>query len=318
MNTTTKDNSSHKHRLFIGVKNYSKGLGVALIRVFTVQRTGLPQVQVQGQLLQVQLPAIRSSVCPMGIYQDSKTGSSSTQRVGSENDRLYQQHSDLSRDTHTPEGPHNGSDLPIGELGVYYWLLEMCVRADAVNKVSGLHGRLSETGAPSTSGENEKNQGSGPKAECFHGNSKKTIPVLGKTECGNTSSTSGPTILLRSPSCPGRSLSSRSSGLFHVLGSHTKHEGRTAVVGEPPLTMEQQDSGNSETLCGHRNRCIKTGLGGNLPGDPDRRILVETRIQHAHQLPRSTGSVPSNQVICSGPQKCDSPAQNGQHLREQA
>ena len=68
------------------------GLGVALIRVFTVQRTGLPQVQVQGQLLQVQLPAIQSSVCPIGIYQDSKTGSSSAQRVGSENDRLYRQH----------------------------------------------------------------------------------------------------------------------------------------------------------------------------------------------------------------------------------
>ena len=39
MNATVKNNSSREHRLFIGVKNYFKGLGVTLLGcrlVFTV------------------------------------------------------------------------------------------------------------------------------------------------------------------------------------------------------------------------------------------------------------------------------------------
>ena len=45
-----------------------------------------PQVHMQGQMLQVQLPTIRPGMCPLGFHQGSETSSSSAQRARDEND----------------------------------------------------------------------------------------------------------------------------------------------------------------------------------------------------------------------------------------
>ena len=50
---------------------------------------GLPEVHVQGQVLQVQFPALRPSMCALGVHQGSEAISSSAQRAGSEADRLH-------------------------------------------------------------------------------------------------------------------------------------------------------------------------------------------------------------------------------------
>ena len=49
----------------------------------------LPEIHVQGQVLQVQLPAIRPSMCALGVHQGSEAISSSAQRAGSEADHLH-------------------------------------------------------------------------------------------------------------------------------------------------------------------------------------------------------------------------------------
>ena len=143
----------------------------------------------------------------------------------------------------------------------------MCIRAGTANRLSGIHDRFDKAAAPPTSRENKKDQGRGPKVECFLlDNSKEAIPIPGKTKRSDAGSASGSTVLPQSPNCPGHSPNSGSSGLFSVHRSHSDHEGGTAVVGEPPLTMEWQNSGNRETLSDHRDRCIKTGLGATSQG----------------------------------------------------
>ena len=187
----------------------------------------------------------------------------------------------------------------------------MCARADTINRLSGFHGRLNEAGTPPTSGENEKNQGRGPKAEYFRlNNNEEAVPIPREIECSHTGSASGTTVLPQPPSRSGQSPNCGSPGLLCASRSHPQHEGGASVVGGAPLTMEWRDSSNRETLSGHRDRCVKKGLGSNLPRGPDGGTLVEIGVQHAHQLPGSAGS---HQVFCLGSQKCDDPAQNGQH-----
>ena len=41
--------------------------------------------------------------------------------------------------------------------------------------------------------------------------------------------------------------------------------------------------------------------------------MVQSRVQDAHQLPGSIGSISGSQMLCAGPQECDSLAQNGQY-----
>ena len=41
--------------------------------------------------------------------------------------------------------------------------------------------------------------------------------------------------------------------------------------------------------------------------------MVQDRVQDAHKLPGSTGSIPGSQMLRERQQECDSPAQNGQH-----
>lgn len=45
-----------------------------------------------------------------------------------------------------------------------------------------------------------------------------------------------------------QSLSRRSSGPLHVLRNHSHHMREEPILGDPPLTMELQDIGNSNPL----------------------------------------------------------------------
>ena len=75
--------------------------------------------------------------------------------------------------------------------------------------------------------------------------------------------------------------------------------GGTLVTEKPSVVIETDAS--------------KKGWGATSQRGLDGGTLVEIRVQHAHQLPGSAGSLPGHQVFCSGSQKCDDPAQNGQH-----
>ena len=96
----------------------------------------------------------------------------------------------------------------------------------------------------------------------------------------------------------------------------TQYEGGAAMVEEPPLILEWEDSGYTERINNHRDRCFQAGGGGGeqLPRVcEDWTSVVQSRVQDAHQLPGSIGSTSGSQVFCAGPQECDSPAQDGQY-----
>ena len=125
----------------------------------------------------------------------------------------------------------------------------MCARADAANRLSGIHGRLAEAGTAPPSRENQEDQGRGPETEDFHFNSgKKTVPISGKTERGNSNGARGTFILPQPSNCPGQSPCERGTGLLSIHGHHSQYEGEIAVVGGTPLTMEW------EALWSQRNR----------------------------------------------------------------
>ena len=209
---------------------------------------------------------------------------------------------------------HTGPDLSPGEPGIYYWLQEMCARANAANKLSGVHGRLNEVRTSSTSREDQKDQGRGPKAKHFRlDSSKEAVPVLREIECSNKSSACGTSVLPQPPSSPGQSPGNGGTRLLNNRGNHSQYEGGAAMVGGPPLTMEWEDSGNRETLGSHRDGCFQPGLGSNVPGHSDGRSVVQDGVQNAYQLPGSTCSISGSQMFCAGSQECDSPAQNGQY-----
>ena len=190
----------------------------------------------------------------------------------------------------------------------------MCARADAANRLSGVHGRLNEARASSTSREDQKDQRRGPKAKCFHlDSSKEAVPVLREIECSNKSSACGTSILSQPPSSPGQSSGNGGARLLSNCGNHSLYEEGAATVRGPPLTMEWEDSGNRETLGSHRDGCFQLGLGNNVPGHSDRRSVVQNGVQDAYQLPGSTCSISGSQMFCAGSQECDSPAQNGQY-----
>ncbi len=165
--------------------------------------------------------------------------------AGIEDDRLYRRHTDHSRNARAPKRPRHLPDLPVGELGIYYWLQEVCARANTINRLSGFHGGLNKTGASPASGQDQKYQGRGPKAEYGHLHcGQEAIPILGEIECSNKSGASGTSVLPQPPNCLGQSLGDGGSGLLSGRANHSQHQGGAAMVGEPPLTMEWEDSGN--------------------------------------------------------------------------
>ena len=94
----------------------------------------------------------------------------------------------------------------------------------------------------------------------LHQQCKEATPVSGKTECRNTGGASGASVLPQSPSCPWQLEP------WQWEHSHPQHEGGAVMVGEPSLTLEWQDSGDRETLSGHRDRASKRRWGATTQG----------------------------------------------------
>ena len=83
-----------------------------------------------------------------------------------------------------------------------------------------------------------------PEALRLSASMARKLPHLGKLNAA----TRAVPVLPQSPSSPGQSLSRRSSGPLHVLRNHSHHMREEPMLGDPPLTMEWQDIGNSNPL----------------------------------------------------------------------
>ena len=91
--------------------------------------------------------------------------------------------------------------------------------------------------------------------------------------------------------------------LAKLLGhSNTASRGqrRAPVVDGPLHKLEWQKPNPGKTLSHPGNRCVPDRMGSYLQGNEDRRSMVETRENLAHQLPGVTRSHPSNQMLCQG------------------
>ena len=96
--------------------------------------------QVARTDISVQLPAIRSVVSSLGLYQDHSPGYRDPQDTGPEDHNLHRRHSDHGRDSNVSERTH--SDLSPGEPGVHHKLPQIGPYANTRPRISGIHNRL--------------------------------------------------------------------------------------------------------------------------------------------------------------------------------
>ena len=98
--------------------------------------------QVARTDISVQLPAIRSVVSSLGLYQDHSPGYRDPQDTGPEDHNLHRRHSDHGRDSNISERTHSRTDLSPGEPGVHHKLPQIGPYANTKPRFSWIHNRL--------------------------------------------------------------------------------------------------------------------------------------------------------------------------------
>ena len=124
--------------------------GRLLLHSDTPRPQKVPVLPARGQNLSIYLPPLRPGFGTMGLYQDPQACGSPRMRAGDAGNILYRRRSSDGGDQgdSTRSGVRPG--LPVTESGVHYKHEEDNTGPNPVASVSGLHGRLDQDGAQST------------------------------------------------------------------------------------------------------------------------------------------------------------------------
>lgn len=190
----------------------------------------------------------------------------------------------------------------------------MCPGAHPEDRFPGLLSRLSQSGAPSTRRQDQKDP-IRPAEDAIRQLllCKEASIGTGQAQCSNQGHPFGSAVLQKPPEstskCPGE-VRSRLLVIAEIL---RRRKGGAAVVDRPPIDMERKDDAVQETSTDHSVRCLTYRLGSNMRGGEDRRTLVRGGTEVAHKLPGDPGSFPGSQMLCQGQEQYFHPTQAGQH-----
>ena len=206
-------------------------------------------------------------------------------------------------------------------LGVHCQSRQVSVHTSPRDRVPGSGSQFSGNGAQSPGRETEINQRRGHKTSVpITGVSQSSVSVHreGKRCCSSNSSSSP--VLPPSAGQPEKRPRLWQLWLRECDNSIPANPGGTELVATAPLDMEWQVPAQGPRADTHRLRCFPPGMGSNMQWDTDRRSVVRTGEDMAHQLPgiassfsgsldilerqvRSLGATAVGQHHCSGLQQ---------------
>ena len=273
-----------------------------------------PEIRLQEQDIQVQMPTFRPSVCPLGLHQDPEACSRSAETAGSEANCVYRRYTHSGRDTRPGEGPRLRPHLSPRKPGFHSQFPEMCPGTHPEDRFPGLPSRLSQSGASSICRQDQKDQ-SRPAEDAVRQLllCKEASTGAGQAQCSNQGHPFGSTVLQE----PSESTSKRSgevrSRLFVIAEILRRRKGGASVVDRPPVVLERKDNVVQETNSDYRVGCLAHRLGCNVRGSEDRRTLVRGGTEVAHKLPGDPGSFLGSKMLCQGQKQYLHPTQAGQY-----
>uniref|UniRef100_A0A1X7TG64 Uncharacterized protein n=1 Tax=Amphimedon queenslandica TaxID=400682 RepID=A0A1X7TG64_AMPQE len=247
--------------------------------------------------LPVHMSAIQPVLCSLGLYQDPEASSNPTQRARSEASGIHRQYPCLGRVGRASEGPYGGTGIPTRKSGLYNPPREVSDGLDPGDKIPGDDGGLPLPGASSAWSKNKEGQARGCKdgkpARPSH--SSRGVTPTGETQFSVPGSSSRPSLLQRNPEGPNSSSGAELPMLQCPLPPVPTSQGGPKLVGEPIVSLEQEEPSSKATRFPHRIGCIPHRLGSILPGNPDWRSLVSEGETTPHQLPGVASSYPGSE-----------------------
>ena len=275
----------------------------------------IPCIPLARKNIPIQLPAVRSVVGSVGLYQDHKASSDNSEILGSENDHLHRRHTDPGGRCQNSTGTHRVHDLPAGELGTNGQQREIPDEPNPRTRIPGPHHGLSSY-ATQTSG--IKDQRYSIRCEsnfrALSTERENGVETAGQTSpsrtCDDGCTLVLPTSATLSTTIPG----AIGPGLLPDLSVERRSAGRTDLVDHKPPDMERQIYPETNPGPDNRKRCFRNRLGSPVREHTDRRALVQQRSQNAYQLPRTTGSLSGDQELCQRPKQHLCPSANGQFV----
>ena len=280
-------------------------------------------LQMAGGNIPVQLPAIRTVVSTVGLYQDHEASDNHPQVDGPENDHLHRRHSDHGRDKVSRTGTHGGPCLPPRESGIHNKLSQISFPSNTGNRHLGIHSELQEHGDQNA---REEVQAYKIRSQKAPGNKltsgTEPITLTGQTQPCRTSNTTSPALLQKSTRMPPHCLGAeRGAGLLRSNPANSRCEGGAELVESTPYQMEWAEPIAQGSRLDHRNRCLEHGLGSPVRRHQDRGALVQDREPNAHKLSGTPSSITSSEMLCQRQGGHLDPSQDGQchgpHLHQQ-
>ena len=281
-----------------------------------LQAPAVPEVHAGRGELSVHMPPLWPVLCPPYIHQGTEASDDTTLFMGGQDNRLHRRYANSGGDSRasvtTPRDPH----VDTTGLGVHCQSRQICAQTNPRDRVPGSGCQLSVNGDQPPGGEAEKNQRKGYKTPLpITGVSQTSVSVHRETKRSRSSCGSSSPVLLPPAGQLEKHPCLWQPWLRECNNSIPASPGGAELVEAAPSDMEWQVPDQRQGTNSYLLRCLPPGMGCNMQWDMNRRSVVRTGKDMAHQLPGVTSSFSGSPDIPEGQVRDLCATAVGQHHR---
>ena len=266
-----------------------------------LQPPAVPEVHAGRGELSVHMPPLCPVLCPPCVHQGIEASDDATPFMGGQDNCLYRRYANSGGDSRasvtTPRDPH----VDTTGLGVHCQSRQICAQTNPSDRVPGSGCQLSVNGDQPPRGEAETNQRRRYKTPLpITGVSQTSVSVHRETKRSRSSCGSSSPVLPP----PAGQLEKRpclwQPWLREFNNSIPANPGGAELVEAAPSDMEWQVPDQRQGANSYLLRCLPPGMGSNMQWDTNRRSVVQTGKDMAHQLPGVASSFSGSSDIPEG------------------